>query len=80
MEIGSYNRRHFTENLGCVDPNYVQPQPAIDICKSIFGNNTAAEYCSDPYFGGKPECCFDVQVRSIEPRFLSVWLCINRIA
>ncbi len=62
VEIGNYQRRHFTEKQGCVDPNYVEPKPVIDACAQVFANNTAAEYCSDPYFGGKPECCYDVQV------------------
>jgi hypothetical protein len=67
VEIGTYQRRHFTQQQGCVDPNYVQPQPpTVDVCAQLFGNNTAQEFCSDPYFGGKPECCFDVQVCSTQ--------------
>eukprot|EP00282_Hemiselmis_andersenii_P037668 CAMPEP_0169432036 /NCGR_PEP_ID=MMETSP1042-20121227/3268_1 /TAXON_ID=464988 /ORGANISM="Hemiselmis andersenii, Strain CCMP1180" /LENGTH=842 /DNA_ID=CAMNT_0009542491 /DNA_START=202 /DNA_END=2726 /DNA_ORIENTATION=- len=54
-------RRHYTEATGCVDPSAVFVPVTVEKCIANMGNNTAAEFCEDPYFGGLPDCCFSVQ-------------------
>ena len=55
-------RRHYSDEKGCVNPNAVFAAPVVERCRANMGNNTAAEFCEDPYFGGLPSCCYDVQV------------------
>lgn len=51
--------RHFTEERGCIDPNFVPAEIFIDTCTANFMNRSSPEACSDPYFGGLPECCLE---------------------
>eukprot|EP00961_Rhodomonas_salina_P154448 2080428-Rhodomonas_salina.2 len=46
--------RHYTPELGCIDPKYeASPPVKLDTCVESFKTKTGAQFCSDPYLGGE---------------------------
>lgn len=49
--------RSYNQEIGCDNPNLGPAESLIEQCSAVHDNWSFPRSCSDPYFGGSPECC-----------------------